>query len=115
RIRHPPRTRRRDPSRAVLPARPRCGRRGQPMKAQLCREYGPPESLVYEEVPDPTPGPGEVVVGVRAAAVNFPDVLFLSGGYQVRIPPPFSPGSEFAGEILAVGPEVDWRPGERVS
>ncbi len=85
------------------------------MKAVLCHQYGPPESLVYDEIPDPTPGPGEVVVRVRAAAVNFPDVLFLSGSYQVRIPPPFSPGSEFAGEVLAVGPDVTWRPGDRVS
>ena len=85
------------------------------MKAMLCREYGPPESLVLAEVPDPTPGPDEVVVRVRAAAVNFPDVLFMSGSYQVKVPPPFSPGSEFAGEVLAAGADSGWQPGERVS
>ena len=64
---------------------------------------------------DPVPGPGQVVVRVHAAAVNFPDVLFLSGGYQVKIPPPFTPGSEFAGEVLSVGPGADWSAGQRVS
>ncbi|BBZ32600.1 NADPH:quinone oxidoreductase family protein [Mycolicibacterium confluentis] len=85
------------------------------MKAMLCREYGPPESLELADLPDPTPGPGQVVVRVRAAAVNFPDVLFMSGSYQVKIPPPFSPGSEFAGEVLAVGDGVSLRVGDRVS
>ena len=85
------------------------------MKAMLCREYGPPESLVLGELPDLTPGPGQVVVRVRAAAVNFPDVLFMSGGYQVKVPPPFAPGSEFAGEILATGDGVTWQAGERVA
>lgn len=61
---------------------------------------------MYVDVPDPAPGPGEALVGVRAAGVNFPDVLFVAGGYQVRVPPPFSPGSEFAGEVLAVGSGV---------
>lgn len=85
------------------------------MKAMLCRAYGPPESLELCELPDPVPGPGEVVVGVHAAAVNFPDMLFMSGGYQVKVPPPFAPGSEFAGEVVAVGPDVDLRVGDRVS
>jgi NADPH:quinone reductase len=85
------------------------------VKAMLCREYGKPEDLVLTELPDPTPGPGEVVVGVRAAAVNFPDVLFISGGYQVKVPPPFAPGSEFAGEVLTVGPNTDARQGDRVA
>lgn len=85
------------------------------MKAMLCREYGPPESLVLAEVPGLTPGPGEVVVRVRVAAVNFPDVLFISGGYQVKVPPPFAPGSEFAGEVLAVGDGVTLPVGARVS
>ncbi len=81
----------------------------------VCREYGTPEDLQLMDLPDPSPGPGEVVVGVRAAAVNFPDVLFISGGYQVKIPPPFAPGSEFAGEVLAVGDGVTYSPGARVS
>ncbi|WP_407662469.1 NADPH:quinone oxidoreductase family protein [Mycolicibacterium palauense] len=81
----------------------------------MCQKYGPPESLRLTEVDDPLPGPGEAVVRVRAAAVNYPDVLFMSGGYQVKVPPPFAPGSEFAGEVLAVGDGVDFRPGEHVS
>jgi NADPH:quinone reductase len=85
------------------------------VKAMLCRAYGPPESLELTELPEPTPGPGEVVVRVRAAAVNFPDVLFMSGGYQVKVPPPFAPGSEFAGEVHAVGDGVQLEPGTRVA
>jgi NADPH2:quinone reductase len=85
------------------------------MKAILCREYGTPEDLVFAEVPDPRPGPGEVVVRVFAAAVNFPDVLLISGGYQVKVPPPFSPGSEFAGGVLSTGEGVTLRRGDRVA
>jgi NADPH2:quinone reductase len=70
------------------------------MKAIVCREYGDPEDLVLDELPDLTPGPGEVVIKVHAAAVNFPDVLLIGGKYQVKVPPPFSPGSEMAGEVL---------------
>ncbi len=81
----------------------------------LCREYGPPESLELTELPNPTAGPGEAVVRVRAAAVNFPDVLFMSGGYQVKVPPPFAPGSEFAGEVTAVGDGVGLPIGMRVA
>lgn len=85
------------------------------MRAVVCRRYGPPEELVIDELPDPTPGPGEVVVRVRAAAVNFPDVLLIDGKYQVQIPVPFTPGSELAGEVLAVGDGVPLAPGDRVS
>ncbi len=73
------------------------------MRAVVCREYGTPEDLVLDELPDPTPGPGQVVVKVRAAAVNYPDVLLIAGKYQIKVPPPFSPGSEMAGDVLAVG------------
>src|SRR5579875_182017 len=77
--------------------------------------YGPPESVVIEELPDPVPGPGEVVVDIAAAAVNFPDVLIGTGQYQVRVPPPFTPGSEFAGTVRSVGTGVTrLRPGDRV-
>jgi len=76
------------------------------MRAMQCHDYGPPESLQLTEVPDLMPGPNEVVVGVRAAAVNFPDVLLMSGGYQVKVPPPFAPGSEFAGVVISVGNAV---------
>lgn len=84
------------------------------MRAVVCRRYGPPEDLVLEEMADPTPAPGEVVVGVRAAAVNFPDVLLIAGQYQVKVPLPFTPGSELAGEVLAAGDGVSLRPGDRV-
>lgn len=85
------------------------------MRAAVCRVYGQPEDLVVAEVADPVPGPGQVVVRVHAAAVNFPDVLMIDGKYQVKMPPPFTPGSELAGEVLAVGAGVSIRPGQRVS
>ncbi|WP_343574282.1 NADPH:quinone oxidoreductase family protein [Mycobacterium sp.] len=85
------------------------------MRAAICRAYGPPEDLVVEQVPDLVPGPGQVVVRVYAAAVNFPDVLLIDGKYQVKIAPPFTPGSELAGEVIAVGEKVSLRPGQRVS
>jgi NADPH2:quinone reductase len=85
------------------------------MRAAVCRTYGLPEDLVVEEVADPVPGPGQVVVRVHAAAVNFPDALMIDGKYQVKLPPPFTPGSELAGEVLAVGDGVSIRPGQRVS
>src|SRR6476469_5063930 len=85
------------------------------MKAVLCKSYGPPESLVVEEVAAPEPGPGEVVVAVKAASVNFPDVLIIQDKYQVKPPLPFSPGSEVAGIVKAVGDGVTHaRPGDRV-
>ncbi|WP_019546576.1 NADPH:quinone oxidoreductase family protein [Streptomyces sulphureus] len=86
------------------------------MRAVVCRAHGAPEDLVIEEVPTPRPGPGEVSVSVRSAAVNFPDVLLVAGGYQVTLEPPFVPGSELAGRIAAVGAGVTrWAPGERVA
>jgi NADPH:quinone reductase len=85
------------------------------MRAARCHAYGPPDDLVLEEVPDPVPGPGEALVEVSAAAVNFPDLLIISGSYQVRWPPPFVPGSEFAGTVAAVGDGVtEVAPGDRV-
>jgi len=85
------------------------------MRAVICRSYGTPEDLVIEEVADPVPGPGQVVVRVRAAAVNFPDVLFIAGKYQVKIPPPFIPGNEIAGEVISADDGAPFRPGQRVS
>lgn len=85
------------------------------MRAVVCRSYGAPEDLVVgDDVPEPVPGPGQVVVRVRAAAVNFPDVLLIAGKYQVKIPVPFTPGSELAGEVVAVGDGAPFRPGQRV-
>ncbi|MBI3403746.1 MAG: NADPH:quinone oxidoreductase family protein [Acidobacteria bacterium] len=76
------------------------------MKAVLCKSYGPPESLVFEDVVSPAPGPGEVVVSVKAASVNFPDVLIIQNKYQVKPPLPFSPGSELSGIVKSIGDGV---------
>ena len=85
------------------------------MKAVLCKQYGPPESLVVEDLPSPRAGEGEVVVSVRAASVNFPDVLIIQNKYQFKPPLPFSPGSELAGQVKEVGAGVRGvRPGDRV-
>ena len=73
----------------------------------MCKEYGPPESLVVEDVPSPTPGPGDVIISAKAASVNFPDVLIIQNKYQVKPPLPFSPGSEVAGVVKAIGDGVD--------
>jgi NADPH2:quinone reductase len=77
------------------------------VRAVLCREFGPPESLTLEEVDEPRPGDGQVVVDVRACSVNFPDVLIIQNLYQFKPPLPFSPGAEIAGVVSAVGPGVD--------
>ena len=77
------------------------------MKAVLCKAYGPPDSLVLEDVPAPEPGPGQVVVGVKACGVNFPDTLMIQGKYQHKPEFPFSPGGEVAGTVLRVGPGVE--------
>lgn len=84
------------------------------MRAVVCRSYGPPEDLVVDDVADPIPGPGQLVVRVHAAAVNFPDVLLIAGKYQVKIPVPFTPGSELAGEVVAADKGARFRPGDRV-
>src|SRR5207244_9441470 len=85
------------------------------MKDVLCKQYGPPESLVIEELPAQKPGGGDVVVSVRAASVNFPDVLIIQNKYQFKPPLPFSPGSELAGVVKEVGSGVTaFRPGDRV-
>lgn len=85
------------------------------MRALVCNEYGPPENLVIENRDDPVPAPGEVVVDIKAAGLNFPDVLAIAGQYQVKTPPPFVPGGEAAGVVAAVGAGVTrYRPGDRV-
>ncbi|PWF55303.1 NADPH:quinone oxidoreductase family protein [Massilia glaciei] len=85
------------------------------MKAVVCKAWGPPDSLVVEDLPEPAPGPGQVRIAVRAAGVNFPDVLIIQGKYQVRPGLPFTPGSELAGVIDALGPDVaGFKVGDRV-
>jgi len=85
------------------------------VKAVLCKQYGPPETLVVEELPSPRAGPGEAVVSVKAASVNFPDVLIIQNKYQFKPPLPFSPGSELAGVVKEVGAGVSSvRPGDKV-
>ncbi|HEV2237279.1 MAG TPA: NADPH:quinone oxidoreductase family protein [Ktedonobacterales bacterium] len=85
------------------------------MKAVLCKAFGPPESLVVEEVESPAAGAGQVVVSVRACGVNFPDTLIIEGKYQFKPPLPFSPGGEVAGIVKGVGPGVEQvRVGDRV-
>lgn len=85
------------------------------MRAVLCKAYGPPDSLVVEDIAAPIAGPGEVVVAVKAAAVNFPDVLIIENKYQLKPPLPFSPGSEFSGVVKEVGDGVtNVTPGDRV-
>ena len=76
------------------------------MRALVCKEYGPIEDLVVEEWDDPSPGADEVVIDVRAAGLNFADILNVAGKYQVRAPTPFVPGNEAAGIVSAVGENV---------
>jgi len=81
----------------------------------VCREFGPPEKLVLEERPDPSPGPGELVIEARAATVTFPDALMIEDKYQFKAPVPFVPGGEAAGVVAAVGAGVEgFAVGERV-
>jgi NADPH2:quinone reductase len=85
------------------------------MKALLCRAFGPIETLRVEEVPSPVPGAGKVLIDVKAAAINFPDALVVQGLYQAKPELPFSPGSELAGVVLAVGEGVTRvKAGDRV-
>lgn len=85
------------------------------MRAIVCKAYGPPESLVVENVPSPVPAKGQVIVAVKAAGINFPDALIIEGKYQIKPVPPFSPGFEVAGVIKEVGDEVSgFKAGDRV-
>jgi NADPH2:quinone reductase len=85
------------------------------MKAMLSKSVGGPQTLVLEEVPDPTPGAGEVVLDVKACGVNFPDLLMIEDRYQFKPPRPFAPGGEVAGTVAVVGSGVQQlKPGDRV-
>ena len=85
------------------------------MRALVCRDYGPVENLVIEDWDDPVPGDGQVAFDVKAAGLNFADILVIAGKYQVRPPLPFVPGNEASGIVTAVGRNVTrFKPGDRV-
>ncbi len=85
------------------------------MKAILCTRFGTPDDLELADIPPPTAGPGQAVVRIKAAALNFFDHLIIAGKYQHKPPFPFSPASEFAGIVESVGAGVsDFAPGDRV-
>lgn len=77
------------------------------MKALVCKQFGPVEDVELQELPSPEPGPGEVLVDVRAAGVNFPDLLAVQGKYQIRSEPPFTPGAELSGVVAKLGEGVE--------
>ena len=85
------------------------------MKAIRCRAYGLPDTLTLEDVPSPVPGPAQVLIGVKACSLNFPDTLTIQNLYQFKPELPFSPGSEASGVVKAVGETVTHlKPGDRV-
>jgi NADPH:quinone reductase-like Zn-dependent oxidoreductase len=85
------------------------------MKALLSHAPGGPETLRVTGLPDPQPGPGQLLVRVRAAAINYPDVLIIEDKYQLKPPRPFAPGGEVAGEVIGIGEGVEgWTTGDRV-
>ncbi len=85
------------------------------MRALLSKATGGPETLVLEELPDPVPGKGEVLIKVAACAINYPDALIIRDLYQVKPPRPFAPGSEISGTIESLGEGVEgWKVGDRV-
>lgn len=86
------------------------------MKALLCEAHGPADNLVIRNLPEPQPGPDEVVITIKAAALNFFDTLIIHNRYQTKPALPFSPAGECAGTISAIGKDVfGWRVGERVA
>ena len=85
------------------------------MKAVVCKQWGLPDTLVVEDVPAREPGPDEVRIRIRAAGVNFPDVLIVQKKYQIQPELPFTPGTEVSGDVISVGPGVTgFKPGDRV-
>ncbi len=85
------------------------------MKAILCQRFGTPDELVLTDIPDPVPGPGEVLAKVKAVGLNFFDTLIVAGKYQTKPAFPFSPGGELAGVVETVGPGVtQFAAGDRI-
>ena len=90
--------------------------KGKTMKALLCESHGPAATLVIRDIPEPQPGPGEIAIAVRAAALNFFDTLIIENRYQTKPELPFSPSAECAGTVVALGEGVSGRRvGERVA
>ena len=86
------------------------------MRALVCSSFDGPAALTIGELPEPQPGPRDLLVGVHAASLTFMDCLMVSGQYQLRPPLPFAPGTEAAGVVLAAGGDVTrFRPGDRVA
>ncbi len=85
------------------------------MKAIICKDYGLPNTLVYEDIPSPEPGPKDVLVSIKACSINFPDTLIIQGLYQFKPACPFTPGSDISGLVKAVGADVKHvKPGDEV-
>ncbi len=85
------------------------------MKAIICKSFGPPSNLEYGEMPDPIPAEDEILVNIKACSVNFPDTLIIQGKYQFKPELPFSPGSDVAGFVEAVGSQVKgFKPGDEI-
>ncbi|MFC3109359.1 NADPH:quinone oxidoreductase family protein [Undibacterium arcticum] len=85
------------------------------MQAIVCTDWGPPDTLALQQLPDLTAGAGQVVIDVHAAGVNFPDVLIIQNKYQFKPELPFTPGSELAGVVRAVGDGVtQYKAGDKV-
>lgn len=77
------------------------------MRALVCKQFGPVEDVELQDLPSPEPGPGQVLIDVRAAGVNFPDLLSIQGKYQIKSEPPFTPGAELSGVVAKLGDGVD--------
>lgn len=85
------------------------------MKAILCSQFCGPDDLAFTDIPDPVAAPGEIVIAIKAAALNFFDLLMIQGKYQIKPPFPFSPAAEVAGMVESVGAGVsEFKPGDRV-
>ena len=86
------------------------------MHAWLCENPTGVDALNWKELPTPTPGPGQVLIEIKAASLNFPDLLIVQNKYQMKPPLPFVPGSEYAGVVQAVGDGVtNLKPGDNVA
>ncbi len=85
------------------------------MRAVICRDFAPYDQLAIEVADDPVAGEGQLVIDIKAAGVNFPDILLVEGKYQMKPPTPFIPGGECAGIVAAVGDKVSgFKVGDRV-